>query len=107
MEHKDPDDILRAKQLTSTFIGARGARPGGPRARGTRWSALFGAATLKGGNRGAPSSLPRGARTEKYADSVRLLDEPRRRHVHSLYGERVSLLKTDLLRLFRLRSFDG
>jgi hypothetical protein len=45
--------------------------------------------------------------TEKYTDSVRLLDAPRQRHVHGLYGARVEALKTDLLRLFRLRSFDG
>ena len=50
----------------------------------------------------------RGAcRAEKYTDSVRLLEPARRQHVHGIYGARVETMKTDLLRLFRLRSFDG
>ena len=45
--------------------------------------------------------------SEKYSESVKLLDDARRRHVNSIYGEQVEQLKVDLIRLFRLRSFDG
>ena len=48
-----------------------------------------------------------GGSTEKYTDSVRLLDAARQKHVHGIYGDRVDAMKADLLRLFRLRSFDG
>ena len=48
-----------------------------------------------------------GATAEKYTDSVRALDDGRQKHVNSLYSPRVEAIKSDLVRLFRLRSFDG
>ena len=88
-EHSDPDDILRAKQLASNFIGP--CAPADPQLS-------------------LPVELNHAegwGSTEKYTDSVRLLDAARQKHVHSVYGDRVDAMKADLLRLFRLRSFDG
>ena len=94
-ENNDPDDILRAKQLASTFIGPV------PRPTGRI------GATVRSSRLSLAIRSCRTPRSEKYSESVKLLDDARRRHVHSIYGEQVEQLKVDLIRLFRLRSFDG